>query len=268
MTGRDHLAIGVGTTTPAFGALQMSTGGLNIMAMIPALAAAGVGSLAPDLDHPRSLASMSIPIALIVYSAAFLGYGWYEARHPAQISLGISRMGQGWVTAAWTALAVGIVLVLVSLVLGALFGHRGAVHSIAAGLAATLLVAVGLAIFRAPVWLAIPFAWGWAAHLLADASTPMGLPALMWPIGAVGAPWSGAPVAARVATEPPAPVPPSLQEVAAAHPDAPPSARSAAPPWFAARPSEARTRAVSSGGARTIRGVAKHTQLTRRYGRV
>jgi membrane-bound metal-dependent hydrolase YbcI (DUF457 family) len=182
MTGREHVAIGVGYTALLIGAIQTAGNGLDLHAMWPALLAAAAGSLAPDMDHPNSLASLSIPAALIGYAGVFLVYRRYEAGNPSAISLGVSALGPEWVLAAWVALAVGFTLLLVSFVLGAMFGHRGAVHSIAFGLATTGIVLIGLAVFKAPPWLAVPFAWGWISHLFADATTSAGLSDVFWPL--------------------------------------------------------------------------------------
>lgn len=181
MTGREHMGIGVGATFAVVTAAQMSGHSIDTATAALALAAAAAGSLGPDLDHPNSLAGASIPAALIVYSGLFLLSPWVASLHPALAGLDLSTLGSPWTAAAWTALVVGLFLFALSWILAATFGHRGPVHSVGFGLAATAMVIILSAVFSAPLWLAIPFAWGWIAHLLADATTPRGLHHAFWP---------------------------------------------------------------------------------------
>jgi membrane-bound metal-dependent hydrolase YbcI (DUF457 family) len=188
LRGREHIAIGVVSTTVVVAAAQFTQSSVDLPALGLAMLAAAAGSLAPDTDHPGSLASVTIPATACVYAVVFLVARQLDAASSSPLKL-LSRLGPEWVLAAWLSLAAGLTLFLVSFVLGAVFGHRGPVHSIAFGIAATAAVFVGLAIFRAPLWLAVPFAWGWMAHLLADARTPDGLPSVAWPLAAKR-PWS------------------------------------------------------------------------------
>jgi len=182
MTGRGHIAVGVGTTVVLLGLPQNAMGGLDAAILVPAAIAAAAGSLAPDLDHPSSLASLSIPASLITYAGVFLAVRSYEITHPTAFSFGLSQLGPGWVAAAWISLMAGFGLLILSFALGAMFGHRGPVHSVFFGLCASVLVLLALAIVNAPLWLAGWFAWGWWAHLAADAMTPAGLSHVLWPI--------------------------------------------------------------------------------------
>lgn len=182
LRGRQHISIGVGTTALAIGVTQVADAGVDVRVMAPSLVAAAIGSLGPDLDHPGSIASMSIPVTLITYGGVFLAARGWEASRPEALPIVLSAFGAEWVTGAWAAIAVGIGLIAVSMVLGAAFGHRGIVHSVAFGAGVAALVAVALAAVDAPVQLALPFAWGWLAHLLADAVTPAGLGKLLWPL--------------------------------------------------------------------------------------
>lgn len=183
MRGREHVAVGVASTALLLGMMQSAQGGVDAVAMLPALVAVSVGSLAPDLDHPGSLASLTIPVTLVSYAGMFLLARRYEIAHPGALPFGFSTVGPEVLLAAWVSLAVGITLLLLSFIFGSMFGHRGAVHSIAFGLGATALVLLGLALFKAPLWWAVPFAWGWFAHLMTDAMTPAGLPNILWPMG-------------------------------------------------------------------------------------
>lgn len=184
LRGRQHIAIGAGSAALAFGAMQSAGTGIDLGALVPVVMAAAAGSLGPDLDHPGSLASMGIPITLITYAGVFLFVRGWELSHPGGLPIGAAAVGPAWVSGAWLALGAGVALVAVSFALGRVFGHRGIVHSIAFGLGATALVAIGLLASGASVFLAIPFAWGWLAHLAADATTSAGLKKVLWPLGA------------------------------------------------------------------------------------
>ncbi len=147
-----------------------------------AIAAAAAGSLGPDLDHPGSLASVTIPISLIGYSVLFLVSPWVARQHPVLAVLDLSGLGQQWHTAAWTALVAGVLLLALSWVFGMTFGHRGPVHSLTFGAIASVAVLIVLAVYGAPLWMAAAFAWGWIAHLIADSTTANGLQHVFWPL--------------------------------------------------------------------------------------
>lgn len=186
MRGREHVSIGVGTAFLAAYGWQYAHHSGDLIATVPVLAGAAAGSLAPDLDHPASLGSLTIPATLVAYGGAFLVYRWYDRAHPSAMFGGLTAsLGQQWVAAAWAAIAIGVALFLISWALGATFGHRGAVHSLAFGASATLLVLIGTLLLHGPLSVVLGFAWGWLAHLLADMTTPAGLSSLFWPAGLV-----------------------------------------------------------------------------------
>jgi membrane-bound metal-dependent hydrolase YbcI (DUF457 family) len=183
MRGREHISIGAGSTALVLTVAQMNGAAVDPASMGLAIAVAAAGSLGPDLDHPGSLASLTIPLSLVGYSLVFLATPWIARQHPALVGLDLSGLGQGWHVAAWTALIAGVVLFILSWVLGAAFGHRGPVHSLAFGAAASAVVLIILAVYDAPLWMAAAFAWGWIAHLIADSTTTHGLQHVFWPIG-------------------------------------------------------------------------------------
>jgi membrane-bound metal-dependent hydrolase YbcI (DUF457 family) len=155
------------------------------VSMVTAAAVAAAGGLAPDLDHPFSLASFAIPSTLLGYGGGFLAVAAWQKQQTGPQMLDLWALGPGYFSAAWIAVWVGALLLGLSLVAAKVFGHRGPVHSIAFGVIATVVVAIGLAASRAPLWWALAFAWGWASHLAADATTKMGLPSLLWPLGSI-----------------------------------------------------------------------------------
>lgn len=182
-----HVGIGVLSTGIVCWGLRQAGAPLDPTDVGLALGAAVVGSLAPDLDHPFSRASFGIPTVLLGYGGGFLLAAFLQSRMSGPQFLPLSALGPAYFKAAWTAVAVAVILLALSLVLGTLFGHRGPVHSIAFGVLASAGVAMAVVTLGAPLWLVVPFAWGWAAHLLADATTPMRVPRLLWPFDSMGA---------------------------------------------------------------------------------
>lgn len=148
-----------------------------------AFGAAAAGSLAPDLDHPFSKASFGIPTALLGYGLGFLLVAGIQQRSTSPQFFDLSMLGEGYFAAARLAVAVGLILLVSSFVFGLLFKHRGPVHSLVFGVGITAAFTIGLAMVGAPLWLCAPFALGWVAHLLADATTPHGVPYMLWPLG-------------------------------------------------------------------------------------
>lgn len=183
MRGQQHMAIAGVSAWAACWGLQQAGMDIAPMSMFTAAAVAAAGGLAPDLDHPFSLASFAIPSTLIAYGGGFLAVAAWQKQQTGPQMFDLSALGPGYFSAAWIAVWVGALLLALSLIAAKVFGHRGAVHSIAFGVLATTVVAIGLLVFRAPLWWALAFAWGWASHLAADATTKMGLPSLLWPLG-------------------------------------------------------------------------------------
>jgi hypothetical protein len=173
----------VATTFFACWGMQSAGTPIAPSAMVAYAAAAAVGSLAPDLDHPSSLASLSIPCALLVPSVTLLGVAWYQGQMTGPHMLPSSFFGPSMLAGAWAAIWVAVGLLVSALVARSLFGHRGLVHSIGFGAIAATGVAVVLLLNRAPVSWALAFAWGWATHLAADSGSRVGLPDLFWPLG-------------------------------------------------------------------------------------
>lgn len=182
MRGQQHVAIAGVSAWAACWGLQQAGMDITPVSMFTAAAVAGAGGLAPDLDHPFSLASFAIPSTLIAYGGVFLAVAAWQKQQTGPQLIDLSALGPGYFSAAWIAVWVGVLLLALSLIAGRVFGHRGPVHSIAFGVFATIVVALGLLVFRAPLWWALAFAWGWASHLAADATTKMGLPSLLWPL--------------------------------------------------------------------------------------
>ena len=197
MNGGTHLIIGAGSTLAA---LYLANAATDIP-IEPAtiwigLGLAAIGSLAPDIDHPRAAISRGLPkgclnIGVYLFSVVFLfaifpvlsrvfnGEGILEA---IVGGFNNSPIAQLLLPIGVSIVIVGLVLMLTSRVVSALFGHRGATHSLFVAVVVTGLSTVGLMLIGIVWWFGLFFGWGYLTHLLADALTEMGLPDLFWPV--------------------------------------------------------------------------------------
>ncbi len=189
MRGSEHVSFAVVTTG---GALWLMNGQFDLNTYAAAaISAAAVGSLVPDIDHPKAWISNRIPASLLGLGLAGLGLYAYAAWTVARgdTSMGAAMIAPmadllrpilGW---AWLSVALGVVLLAASIVIANIVEHRGPTHSLAVGLALTLIAVVGFAISPLAWTLGLWFGWGYLSHLLADLITPMGCPSLLWPAG-------------------------------------------------------------------------------------
>jgi len=189
--GPEHVSIAVATADGAFWlATHTQTPSIGV-GYLAVAGAAALGALVPDIDHPQALIGNGLPakiggLGLAALLAASIG-DWSVA-HETKPSLGgamiapllqMLRPGLKW---AWLAVGVALALVLLSLAASTLLGHRGPTHSLTAALALTLVACVAFAIGHQAWWLGLWFGWGYLSHLLADMTTKMGCPAMLWPI--------------------------------------------------------------------------------------
>jgi membrane-bound metal-dependent hydrolase YbcI (DUF457 family) len=191
LKGPQHFSIGLLSAGAALSAARLFGADVGVVAIGTGAVVAGLGALAPDIDHPRSLIASRIPgrairaaarVALpLVALAAVAGYFAGE-RAGASLLRTFSPMLHWALIVAVGAVALGVGSVAASRTLG----HRGPVHSVAVGALASGAVAVGFASLGLPVWYAGAFGWGWLTHLLADMTTRDGLPAGLWPIAGSG----------------------------------------------------------------------------------
>ena len=143
MTGKSHVTIGVVTYASIW--------------------VHAIGSIsAPNLGGTHS--ALALPVAL---SFVLLGSLLPDIDHP-EGSLANEEV-------------IGIpILKPLSLLIGAIFGHRGITHSI---LALVGVIALGQAPMLPWAWANLGWliGWGYAFHLIADALTKQGIP-LFWPL--------------------------------------------------------------------------------------
>jgi membrane-bound metal-dependent hydrolase YbcI (DUF457 family) len=188
MNGGQHFIVGAATAglglwgARAIG-LQLETGSIVAGALI-----AGLGSLAPDIDHPRSTISRGLPAELLIRGLPLLLLPVVFAVIAA-MSGDISGAIKVFQSLSQTSLIrwgliltiPAVALIAISVIISALFRHRGATHSFVFAAGATA-IAVAICIYLSVGWwYGYLFGWGWLLHLLADATTEMGLPSLLWP---------------------------------------------------------------------------------------
>ncbi|MDY0341429.1 MAG: metal-dependent hydrolase [Coriobacteriia bacterium] len=190
MDARGHIAVGVLSAGVVIGAAHLSAGDVGQYGFFVGPAIAGVGALAPDIDHRDSWIGSRIPLTLI-------GAGLLLLFMPPVFALSAKSGGAMsglWANMSqyngslvkWGALALGIgaLLLTVSVLVTRAIGHRGATHSLAFAAGATVVTFAMAMIAGLGPWMGLMFGIGWVSHLMADAITPHGLPSLLWPLPA------------------------------------------------------------------------------------
>jgi len=185
-----HALIGVGTAS--LGVLAAEALGLPQVAPLVLAAGAVVtaaGSIATDLDHPRSFIANTIPLRVVRWALAILALpalaalGAYLTRRDLGGALQqyqAAVLGVAFLRWAAIALALALGLMGLSWLLYKSLHHRGPLHSLVftAGITVVACLAFwGLGFSWA--W-GLLFGWGWLWHILADGLTDHGVP-LLWP---------------------------------------------------------------------------------------
>ncbi len=214
MRGPEHVSIAVATTG---GALWLMSGQMDLSAYaLSAMSIAGIGSLVPDIDHPQAWISNRIPASLLAGGIVTLGsykyLDWSKSRGGSSgIVAGLIpplvAMMKPFMPLAWFAIAIAISLLATSIILTLLVEHRGPTHSLLVGFGLTMGITLGLVISGAPWMLGLWFGWGFLTHLLADMTTSMGCPSILWPLG------SEFVDVRRTSPRAPAPMPSTVHEV-------------------------------------------------------
>lgn len=185
-----HALIGVGTaslgvvTAEALGMPAPPLVTLGIGALL-----ISTGSIATDLDHPKSFISNSIPshvirIALAVLVIPLLAglTAMLTAPDPrgtwTQLAGLVFRVN--FLRWALIALLVAFGLILLSWVLYRSLHHRGPLHSIIFSVGITVILCLVFWWFWIPWAWGLAFGWGWLWHILADGLTEGGVP-FFWP---------------------------------------------------------------------------------------
>ena len=186
-----HALIGVGTACLGVIAVE-SLGASRFSPVIMGIGAvvATTGSIATDLDHPRSFISHSIPSRVVRITLAILAI-------PTLAALGVlltthdltgtwtqfTALVLGWDIMRWSllALVLSLGLIVLSWLLYKSLHHRGPLHSLIFALAITMATSVSFYALNQPWTWGLVFGWGWLWHILADGLTKEGVP-FFWPI--------------------------------------------------------------------------------------
>jgi membrane-bound metal-dependent hydrolase YbcI (DUF457 family) len=185
-----HALIGIGTAglgvaaAEALGLPALPLEALGIGALV-----VGIGSIATDLDHPKSFISNSIPSRVVRIALAILLI-------PLLAALGtlLSTRDAPGTWAQFTGLIFGVDFLRWALIaLGASLGlmalswllykslhHRGPLHSLLFTLVISAAVGFAFWWFWLPWAWGLAFGWGWLWHILADGLTTEGVP-FFWP---------------------------------------------------------------------------------------
>lgn len=79
------------------------------------------------------------------------------------------------------------------------FRHRGEMHSFTLAGAGAIMGLLVCAVFHLAAWVGLAFGFGWAMHLVADATTPAGLEEPLWPFDVAGVALGRGPAAVSLA---------------------------------------------------------------------
>jgi membrane-bound metal-dependent hydrolase YbcI (DUF457 family) len=185
-----HAIIGVGTASFAtlaaevLGAAQAPVVTVGLGMLVTAL-----GSIATDLDHPKSFISNTIPSRLIRIALAVLAIPILAAlgallttRDVTGTLTGFTSLVLGINFLRWMAIVLGVSLglMLLSLALYKSLHHRGPLHSLLMTAGVTGLACLAFGLFGAAWSWGLLFGWGWLWHILADGLTDQGVP-FFWP---------------------------------------------------------------------------------------
>jgi len=225
------MAVAAATTAGAVWLVVGRTGDASLGLYAVTAGAAAVGALIPDIDHPHALLSKRIPLGLFAAGTMVLGLvslGGHMVSRQGSDTLGsvmitpMVEAARPFIAWAWVLVLMAILLPAASSVASSVLGHRGPAHSLAAAAMVTVVACLGLALAGQPWSLGLVVGWGFLSHLIADATTKMGLPALLWPWGSYELRRPGSQLTPPVAASPDAPEhSSSLQAPSAeAHPDA------------------------------------------------
>jgi membrane-bound metal-dependent hydrolase YbcI (DUF457 family) len=152
------------------------------------LGMAALGSIAADIDHPRSLISSTIPARLFKLGTRLL----FIMSLPAIVTIASARrlklveperLIQQDIFRLLLVVTLGALgLFVISRVIHKSINHRGPIHAPIFFVGVTMVTTIFLA-FYVPNWwwMGLTFGWGWFSHIAADGLTPMGIP-LFWPL--------------------------------------------------------------------------------------
>jgi membrane-bound metal-dependent hydrolase YbcI (DUF457 family) len=185
-----HALIGVGTAGLGIAAAEaLGLPALPLITLGIGTLVVGTGSIATDLDHPKSFISNSIPSVVIRLALVILGIpvlAVLAAMLTTQDIPGTWTQFAGLIFGVdflrWALIALGTALglMLLSWLLYRSLHHRGPLHSLYFTLGVTTVACVVFWAFWLPWAWGLAFGWGWLWHILADGLTEQGVP-FFWP---------------------------------------------------------------------------------------
>jgi membrane-bound metal-dependent hydrolase YbcI (DUF457 family) len=190
MNYEGHVIVGIGSLS-AFLLAADVIGFARIPAPVPLAAGLGMaalGSIAADIDHPRSLISSTIPARLLKLGTRLL----FFISLPAIVTIASARrvklveperLIQQDIFRLLLVVTLGALgLFVISRVIHKSFNHRGPIHSPIFFVGVTMVTTIFLAFYLPNWWwMGLTFGWGWFSHITADGLTHMGIP-LFWPL--------------------------------------------------------------------------------------
>lgn len=189
-----HALIGVGTA--GLGLAAAETLGIppaSLLTLGMGALIVATGSIATDLDHPKSFISNSIPSRVIRIALAVLAIPLLAALAAlltTQDASGtwaqLTGLVFGVIFLRWAliALAASLGLMLLSWLLYKSLHHRGPLHSIIFAFGVTAIACWAFWYYWLPWTWGLAFGWGWLWHILADGLTEQGVP-FFWPFNDV-----------------------------------------------------------------------------------
>jgi membrane-bound metal-dependent hydrolase YbcI (DUF457 family) len=184
----EHAVIGVGTASAGVMAARF----LGLPEVAPTMMIAGtaiiaLGSIAVDIDHPKSFISFSIPRTVIPLALKIfpiiLALCVYLFTQNLQESIDtVNRWVVGFpiLQVVFFVLVLTIGLLVASWIITGTLEHRGPLHSLLFTFAITIAAAILSVYLGYAWWWGLFFGWGWLMHILADATTASGVP-IRWP---------------------------------------------------------------------------------------
>jgi membrane-bound metal-dependent hydrolase YbcI (DUF457 family) len=185
-----HAVIGIGTASlgivaaEALGAPQAQATTLAVIAVVVV-----AGSIATDLDHPKSFISYGIPSHVVRVALTVLALPLLVALGVLLTTRDVQRAWDqftAWIFSVtflrWALIVLGLSLGLMGLswVLYKNLHHRGPLHSLVFTAGVTIVACLAFWTFGSDWRLGLWFGWGWLWHLLADGLTEAGVP-YFWP---------------------------------------------------------------------------------------
>jgi membrane-bound metal-dependent hydrolase YbcI (DUF457 family) len=185
-----HTIIGVGTA--ALGVLAAEALGaphLPVITLGMGALTAAVGSIATDLDHPKSFISNTIPSRILRMTLAVLAIpllaavgAYLTTRDLGGTLVNFSTLIWGINFLRWMAIALfaSVGLMVLSLLLYKNLHHRGPMHSLLFAAGVTAAASGVFALYGGSWTWGLVFGWGWLWHILTDGLTEQGVP-FFWP---------------------------------------------------------------------------------------